>query len=436
MLIGCRLSGLTKRNPTRQSDIRLATVPVELRNMMQKKAQPMKRPSRVPCRLAHVFAWLTALLCLAAVSRNATCVAQAPAETRGDWRAKLTQRIAQHPGEAAVMVQFCESGERFAHRENETFPTASLIKLPVMIEAYRQAESGRISLRDMVTLHDADKVPGSGILTPHFSEGATLPLRDAIRLMIAWSDNTATNLVLDRVGLQAVNDAMADLGCPETRVQSKVYRRDTSIDLERSRRYGLGCTTAAEMIRLLEKLQRRELVGASASDEMRAHLAACQDKLLFPRKLPPRARVEHKTGGVTGVRTDAGLITGPGGTVLICVLTSNNRIAPGERDDPGELLCAEVAAIAYEELNFAQHAAPQAEDAETPPLRVGDSGAGVRRLQQWLNERRATETPIDLDGEFGPQTRTAVERFQATVKLPVTGVVDEETWKQLRPPAR
>ncbi|MFO0906231.1 MAG: serine hydrolase [Pirellulales bacterium] len=380
------------------------------------------------CHVSRRAAWIVA---------GAIAFALTPAATPQDWRAKLTQRIAQHPGEAAVVVQFCETGERFAHRENETFPTASLIKLPVMVEAYRQAEAGGISLRDTVVLREADKVPGSGILSTHFSEGATLPLRDAIRLMIAWSDNTATNLVLDRVGLRAVNDAMAELGCPETRIQSQVYRRDTSIDLERSRRYGLGCTTAAEMIRLLEKLQRRELVSAAASDEMRGHLAACQDKLLFPRKLPSRARVEHKTGGVTGVRTDAGIITGPGGVVLVCVLTSNNRIPPGQREDPGELLCAEVAAIAYEKLNLQAESGRSGKEAESesPPLRLGDSGAVVLRLQRLLNERQPADPPIDVDGEFGPQTRAAVERFQKGVQLPVTGEVDKATWKQLEAPA-
>ena len=328
-----------------------------------------------------------------------------------------------------MLVRHCESGEQFAHRETETFPTASLIKLPVMIEAYRQSQEGKLELSAPVTLRDADKVPGSGILTPHFSEGTTIPLRDAIRLMIAWSDNTATNLVVDRVGLQAVNDAMSRLNCPETRIQSKVYRRDTSIDLERSRKYGLGCTTAAEMVSLLDKIQRRELVSAEASDAMRGHLAACQDKTLFPRSLPAGARVQHKTGGVTGVRTDAGFLVGPGGTILACVLTSGNRMAKGEKEDPGERLCAEVARIAFEHFN---PPGVTTSKASSEKLQVGDSGPAVVELQRLLNERRATEQPIDVDGEFGPQTKAAVESYQKSKGLGTTGIVDESLWKSLR----
>jgi beta-lactamase class A len=95
-------------------------------------------------------------------------------------------------------------------------PTASLIKFPVMVEAYRQAAAGQLSLATPVVVRDEDKVPGSGILTTHFSAGATFSLRDAIRLMIAWSDNTATNLVVDRVGIASTSRFMKELGCPES----------------------------------------------------------------------------------------------------------------------------------------------------------------------------------------------------------------------------
>ncbi len=85
-------------------------------------------------------------------------------------------------------------------------PTASLIKFPVMIAAYDAVEKGKLSLDDMIELKKDDKVPGSGILTSHFSPGTTISLRDAIHLMIVYSDNTATNLVLDKLGLPATNE--------------------------------------------------------------------------------------------------------------------------------------------------------------------------------------------------------------------------------------
>ncbi len=118
-------------------------------------------------------------------------------------------------------------------------PTASLIKLPVMIEAYRQAEEGKLSLDELLELRKEDQVPGSGILTDHFSPGLRVSLRDAIRLMIRYSDNTATDLVADRIGLASTAQTMAKLGWPETQLHSKVFRRDTSIAPDRSEKYVL-----------------------------------------------------------------------------------------------------------------------------------------------------------------------------------------------------
>ena len=108
-------------------------------------------------------------------------------------------------------------------------PTASLIKFPVMIETYRQAAAKKVDLDRVLTLKEADKVPGSGVLTNHFTAGATFTLRDAVRLMIAFSDNTATNLVLDAIGIGATAATMEKLGYPNTKIHSKVFRRDTSV---------------------------------------------------------------------------------------------------------------------------------------------------------------------------------------------------------------
>src|SRR5262245_4540298 len=98
--------------------------------------------------------------------------------------ARLEPLISAHEGEVAVAVKHLKTGEAYGHKANEPMPTASLIKLPIMVEAYRQAAEGKVSLADPVTFRDEDKTPGSGILSTHFSSGATFSLRDAIRLMI------------------------------------------------------------------------------------------------------------------------------------------------------------------------------------------------------------------------------------------------------------
>src|SRR6188474_1285930 len=114
---------------------------------------------------------------------------------------RLMPLIRAHQGKVAVAVKHLDTGESFFEAEDEEMPTASLIKFMIMLEVYLQVSEGKVKLDDKLTLKKADMVPGSGILTYHFSEGATFSLRDATRLMIVFSDNTATNMVLDHIGL-------------------------------------------------------------------------------------------------------------------------------------------------------------------------------------------------------------------------------------------
>jgi beta-lactamase class A len=287
---------------------------------------------------------------------------RAPDPPRGEpaLARRLLPLIEAHRGKVAVAVKHLGTGESFSYHADEAMPTASLIKLAVMVEVYRQAAAGRVVLGRPVTLREEDKVPGSGILTPHFSAGATFPLRDAVRLMIAFSDNTATNLVLDRIGLDATSRAMETLGCPNTKIYAKVFRRDTSVDPERSRRFGLGSTTAAEMVRLCEALHRRELVSAEAGAAMLEHLGACDDRAKFPRFLPPGTPVAFKTGSVDAARTAAGIVSSPAGPIALCVLTSENEDRRWSAENAGDRLCAEVARAAYEYFNPGTAAAPVA----------------------------------------------------------------------------
>src|SRR4051812_24978885 len=166
---------------------------------------------------------------------------------------RLAPLAKAHKGKVAIAVKHLGSGESYYLHADEPMPTASLIKLPVMMEVYQQAAEGKVKLTDPVTLHDSDKVPGSGILTQHFSDGASFSLRDAVRLMIVYSDNTAKNPVLDKIGIAATNQRMEAWGLPNTRINAKVFRGSTtSVAPERTKRFGLGSTTGREMVVLLE----------------------------------------------------------------------------------------------------------------------------------------------------------------------------------------
>ena len=177
--------------------------------------------------------------------------------------AAIQPLLRDYKGDVAVAVYHFESNTLWSKRGEEPMPTASLIKLPVMIEAYRQVESGKVNLDQRIELRKEDMVQGSGILTSHFSAGTTLSLRDAIRLMIVYSDNTATNLVVDAIGLPSTTKTMKELGFPETQLNAKVFRGDTSIAPGRSKKYGLGSTTALDMVNLLIKLKKGELANPS-----------------------------------------------------------------------------------------------------------------------------------------------------------------------------
>jgi beta-lactamase class A len=283
-----------------------------------------------------------------AVALVGLAVGTSPARAGETLESRLSPLIQAHKGKVAVAVKNLETGESFAYHADVPMVTASLIKFPIMIEAYRQAAEKKVDLDKPITLKKADKVPGSGILTAHFSEGATFPLRDAVHLMIVYSDNTATNLVLDEIGIRSTAETMEKLGYLNTKAHSKVFRRDTSVFPERSKQFGIGSTTASEMVRLCEALYRKELVNPEASAAMLKHMEACDDKDKFPRFLPPGTKVAFKTGSLDAAKTAAGIITTPGGPVAVCVLTDENEDKRWVTDNAGNRLCADVARAVFD----------------------------------------------------------------------------------------
>jgi beta-lactamase class A len=280
---------------------------------------------------------------------------------------RLRPIIEAHKGKVAVAVKHLGSGESFRYRADQVMPTASLIKFPVMIEAYRQAADKKVDLDSFITLRKEDKVGGSGVLTYHFSDGSTFKLRDAVRLMIAYSDNTATNLVLDAIGIGATAATMEKMGYPNTKIHSKSFRRETSVFPERSKLYGLGSTTPDEMIRLCEAVYRKQILSPSACEEMLEHLRACDDRDKLPRPLPEGVKVAFKTGSLADTRTSAGIIEWPGGPVAFCVMSHDNEDKRWVPDNAGNRLCAEIARAVYEHFDR-PGTAPAAAKAKTTAI--------------------------------------------------------------------
>lgn len=342
---------------------------------------------------------------------------------------RLMPMIENHKGSVAVSVLHLKTGDRFDYRSTEVMPTASLIKLPVMIEAYRQMAAGQLAAESTIRLNTEDQVPGSGILTKHFGAGSQLTLRDAIRLMIAYSDNTATNLVIDQIGLRATARTMEQLGYPNTKLHSKVYRGSDTIFPERSRQYGLGSTTSADIVSLLQRLHKRELVSPEYSDLMLEHLRACEATAQLPRLLPDGVQVAHKSGAVSAARCDAGIIYSRSGPLAVCTLTSKNEDRRWTKDNAAELLNARIARAVYDHFNPAGGNVP----AEKTTLQQGDFGRQVESLQRTLNARMDPSPELSIDGDFGPATKKAVVRFQTVHGMAADGIVRRDTWEQLSP---
>lgn len=369
-----------------------------------------------------------AVVLLMIANARSLCAAEASQPTKTLEQA-LQPTIEAHQGEVAIAVKNLKTGDSYEFKADRPMPTASLIKLPVMIATYDAVDKGKLSLDEMIELKKEDQVPGSGVLTVHFSPGTKISLRDAIHLMMVYSDNTATNLVLDKLGLPTTNEYMDQLGCQETRINSKVFRADTSIAKDRSKEFGLGSTSARDMVKLCELLHDKKMVSKKASKQMLDHMFACEDKLKVPRLLPRGTRVAHKTGSVNSSRTDAGIIESPGGPVAYCILTNKNKDQRWTDDNAGDLFCAKIGAAIFQYFNPKNEVAALV----ATTLQMGADGDLVVALQRTLNARVEPSPGIGADGDFGPETEGIVKRFQKQKGLEPTGIVDAETWKALGP---
>jgi beta-lactamase class A len=254
-----------------------------------------------------------------------TLLAQGPKSfARADTsalRRTLDAIVTSHHGVVGYSISNLDTGERLSLRGDETFPTASLIKVPILVTLYDLAEQKQLSLDDPLTVIKIDQVPGSGVLQ-FMHPGMILSLRDAATLMIVLSDNTATNLVLDKIAIRRVWQKMEALGLPHSKVHSKVFLRLASVAMDSSAKYGLGVTTPNEMARLFELLAQGKAVSPSADSAMLDLLGKNADAELMQRTVDGLA-VPHKTGATDSVRTECALFRLQS-RVVACGLTKQN----------------------------------------------------------------------------------------------------------------
>jgi beta-lactamase class A len=242
-------------------------------------------------------------------------------------------------GAVGYAVHNLDTGERLARRADETFPTASLVKVAVLVTLYDLVERRQLALDDPLTVLRIDQVPGAGTLQ-FMHPGLVVTVRDAAWLMATISDNTATNLLLDRIAIRRVWEKMEALGLPHTKVHAKVFLRLTSVAPDSSAKYGLGVTTPAEMASLFARLADGRAVSPAADSAMLEVLAHNEDGQLLQRYVAG-VRAPHKTGATDQVRTECTLWY-LASRVVACVLTKDNEDQRWVLDSEPQLLLANM----------------------------------------------------------------------------------------------
>ncbi len=276
----------------------------------------------------------------------------------GDLDRRVRDRIRQIQGATYVYAKNLDTGAAYGLGENERVSTASTIKLPIMVGVFQAVEDGRVKWIEQLTLHDSDKVSGSGVLR-EFSDGARIAIPDLVHLMIVVSDNTATNLLLDRFGGDAVNAAIEKLGLKDTRLLRKIRGDGTQLkaasgytaagNVPENRRFGIGVSTPREMVMLLERLDRGEVVSAAASKGMIAVLKRQQDNTGIRRHVSD-IPVANKTGALDHLRSDVGIVYSTRGRIAMAITVTDLPVADYSPDNPGSLLIADLARILIDGL--------------------------------------------------------------------------------------
>ncbi|MGA8645751.1 MAG: serine hydrolase [Candidatus Sulfotelmatobacter sp.] len=218
-------------------------------------------------------------------------------------------------GVIGVAIEDLTTGNQFFLHENEIFAQASSIKITVLANLYLQAQQRKLKLTDLYTVQSSDLVADSDImggLTPGVTR---VTLRDLATMMVAVSDNSAANVLIDRVGMANVNAMLDSLGLAHTRLRRKM------MDVEAARQGRENISTPREMMTLLEAIYRGKLLDKESTADFFKVLSTNKDSWI-PRDLPADVKIANKPGSLEAVRNDSGIVFVEGRPYVICVMTA------------------------------------------------------------------------------------------------------------------
>jgi len=239
-------------------------------------------------------------------------------------------------GTLCVAVRDIENAFELSINADDVVSSASIIKVPIIVEAMRRVAAGELSLDREYALDDADRVRGSGVVR-YLHSGAVLTLKDLLTLMIIVSDNTATNIVIDLLGTEGVNETMRSMGLTKSALQRKMYDWQAIEE-------GLdNICTAGEMAELLVRIARKQAAGGEWDEMILDILRHQQDTTRLGMFLPPEARLANKTGSREGVFHDCGIVSTDRFSYAISVLTREAK-TPGD----AQLAIARVSRCVYD----------------------------------------------------------------------------------------
>ncbi len=218
-------------------------------------------------------------------------------------------------GVMGVAVLDLSDSHRYVLHANDVFPQASSIKICVLAELYRQAQQGKLKLTDLYTVNAADLVQDSDIMNGLTPGVTRITLRDLATMMVAVSDNSATNVLIDRVGMDNVNAFLNSLGLHDTRLRRKM------MDLKAAAEGRENVSTPEEMMSLLEVLYRGKVLNKEMTEDFFKVLSTHKDSWI-PRDLPDDLKIANKPGALEGVRNDSGVIFVEKRPYILCVMTT------------------------------------------------------------------------------------------------------------------
>jgi len=277
-----------------------------------------------------------------------------PAAADNDLDARVSALTAPFKGSVMLYAKNLRTGRDFGRGAETKVRTASTIKLPILCALESLIDAGKVRWDERLLLKADDKVTGSGVMG-NLADGTDLTVRNVAILMIIVSDNTATNLILDRITADAVNDYLDAIGLPLTRSNRKVRGDGAKLKdptgwsraglIEENKKYGLGVTTPREMVRLLELLEQGKVVSPAVSKDVLDILKMQHEREGIARHAPDDVEIASKHGSLDALRSDVGIVYTPGGPIAIAITVDDMPDTDYSPDNVGDKLIWELGQV-------------------------------------------------------------------------------------------